>query len=46
MLETVNLRTTDRAWGRYPKLDGFTAPEGGILVCLTVIFAEKLALNI
>jgi Flp pilus assembly pilin Flp len=26
--------------------DGFTAPEGGILVCLTVIFAEKLALNI
>ena len=26
--------------------NGFTAPECGILVCLTVIFAEKLALNI
>ena len=26
--------------------DGFTAPECGILGCLTVIFAEKLALNI
>jgi len=26
--------------------DGFTAPECAILDCLTVIFAEKLALNI
>jgi len=26
--------------------DGFTAPECGSLGCLTVIFAEKLALNI